>query len=108
MKVVVYNVEHPWDTGFPFWAVTSSQLELEVPRTQLAAALHEAAWAGKGLIGQRKYINMTGNPWKQAFVIRTMRQQQLQPVQKELHVRQLLSLVAGLNENLDTSPRKFN
>jgi hypothetical protein len=36
------------------------------------------------------------------------RQQQLRPVQKELRVGQPLSLVAGLNENFDTSPRMFN
>jgi hypothetical protein len=36
------------------------------------------------------------------------RQQQLRPVQKELCVGQLLSLMAGLNENLDTSLCMFN
>jgi hypothetical protein len=36
------------------------------------------------------------------------RQQQLRPIQKELRVGQLLSLVAGLNENLDTSLCMFN
>jgi hypothetical protein len=34
--------------------------------------------------------------------------QQLRPVQKELCVGQLLSLVAGLNEDLDTSLCMFN
>jgi hypothetical protein len=40
--------------------------------------------------------------------LRRRQQQQLRPVQKELRVGQLLSLVAGLNENLDTSLRMFN
>ncbi|KAJ7328344.1 hypothetical protein DFH08DRAFT_815843 [Mycena albidolilacea] len=39
---------------------------------RLPFSVHEAAWAGKGLIGQRKYINTTGNPWKPVFVIQTV------------------------------------